>query len=160
MAFISWQQLTHVFATWGMLAMIQSKQSLDEVVAAGIYRHCLCHCMHYYSTGMRGFRWRAKHWDIAVNEVKVSLDYTHVLRTSAEWLQQVSAISYPPRVLKCSCKELLSYLQRDSKMTCNAWHAERGLEQWKAEDVVWTGPRWHTITDCGRWTQLWYFGKS
>ena len=130
--------------------------SLKEVVAVGVYRHCLCHCMHYDFSVMRGFRWRADHWVIAVSEVQTSVDYTHVYRTlcSYSWLsgciKWVSAISYPPRVLKCSCKELTNLLTERYVVQCAKTRRKKvrsmeGLKMWFEQDQ-----RWHTITDCGR----------
>ena len=92
--------------------------SLEEAVI-GAYRHVACvnACIITRSSVMRGFRWTANDWVIAVHEWSPSIPRLHTCVQDslqlllAEWLYRVSVCHlYPPRALKCSGKELTNLL--------------------------------------------------
>ena len=158
-------QLMHVCLTWGRWARIGREICSEGVVAIGVCRHLsVSQYMHYCShevlqVGSQPMN-HCSEWSPSIPRLYTCVQDS-LLLLLAEWLQQVSAISYPPRVLKCSCKKSYAtkwciswgkqWTDSDREIggrMCKA--GQRSLEQWKVKMCYALGQRRPTSKDCGR----------
>ena len=116
---------------------------------------------------MGGFTRRVSQYVISVREAQASVDYTHVDSSQllfAEWLQQESVTSYPPKVLKYivaknRVRQVYNKEATDGYMDRqrNQIHGTRALEELKMWFEGIKGSTCYTISDSGSLLHLVYY---